>query len=37
VTKAVKAGVKIACGTDFVGFEPVSLNVREIQCLVNLK
>lgn len=27
------AGVKIACGSDFVGWDP-ALNVRELECLV---
>ncbi|ELR24055.1 amidohydrolase [Acanthamoeba castellanii str. Neff] len=31
--KAVAAGVKIACGSDFVGWDP-ALNVRELECLV---
>jgi imidazolonepropionase-like amidohydrolase len=33
--KAIKAGVKILVGTDFVGWDP-KLNVKEFECLVEL-
>lgn len=33
--KAIKAGVKIVVGTDYVGWDP-KLNTKEFECLVEL-
>eukprot|EP01116_Phalansterium_solitarium_P001533 TRINITY_DN11345_c0_g1_i1.p1 TRINITY_DN11345_c0_g1~~TRINITY_DN11345_c0_g1_i1.p1 ORF type:complete len:413 (+),score=129.77 TRINITY_DN11345_c0_g1_i1:107-1345(+) len=33
IRRAFEAGVKICAGTDFVGWEPLEMNARELECL----